>query len=44
MLCAWPPQYPHRPRRGFDAVLLDLTVRVGMGGVEAARLKEWGPA
>jgi signal transduction histidine kinase/CheY-like chemotaxis protein len=31
--------------RGFDAVLLDLTVRGGMGGVEAAaKLKELDPA
>lgn len=31
--------------RGFDAVLLDLTVRGGMGGVEAAaKLKEMDPA
>jgi signal transduction histidine kinase/CheY-like chemotaxis protein len=31
--------------RGFDAVLLDLTVSGGMGGVEAAaRLREWDPA
>ena len=30
--------------RGFDAVLLDITVRAGMGGVEAAkRLKELDP-
>ena len=31
--------------RGFDAVLLDLTVRGGMGGVETAgRLKELDPS
>jgi CheY-like chemotaxis protein len=31
--------------RGFDAVLLDLTVRGGMGGVEAAsKLKELDPS
>ena len=31
--------------RGFDAVLLDLTVSGGMGGVEtAARLKELDPS
>jgi CheY-like chemotaxis protein len=31
--------------RGFDAVMLDLTVSGGMGGIEAAaRLKEFDPA
>ena len=31
--------------RSFEAVLLDLTVRDGMGGIEAAeKLKEWDPS
>ena len=31
--------------RGFDAVILDLTVTGGMGGVEAAaKLREWDPS